>query len=80
MDNSLRIKVHQPGFRSGDDQRVFGEEKAAGAQAIAVQGDAHQVAIGEGQRRRAVPGLDAVRVVAKKSRVLADGRQEAATF
>ncbi len=78
MDDSLRIKVHQAGFRSGDHQRIFGQEEAAGAQAIAVQGHAHQVTVGKGQRRRAIPGLNAIRVVAKKSRVLlpAGGRQQ----
>jgi hypothetical protein len=47
MDNPLRIKVHQACFRSGDYQCIFGEEKAAGAQAIAVKSHPHEVAVGE---------------------------------
>ena len=77
VDDPLRIKVHQTRFRTGNDQRIFGEEEAAGTQAIAIQGHADQVAIGKGQRRRAVPGLDAIGVVAKKGRLLlAAGRRQ----
>ena len=58
---------------------IFGQEEAAGAQAIAVQGDAElQVAVGEGQGRGTVPWLDAIGMVAKESGVLspARGRQQ----
>ena len=67
MDNLLRIEVYQTGFRTGDYERVFGQKIAARAEAVTVERHTHQVAVGKRQRGGAVPGFDAVCVVAKKS-------------
>jgi hypothetical protein len=78
MNNPLRIKIHQAGFRTSHHQRVFGQEEAAGTESIAVQGHAHQVSVGKSQSRGAIPGLNAVGVVTQERRLLlaAGGRKQ----
>ena len=77
VDDSLGIKVDQAGFRSGDHQRVFGEEETAGTQAVAIQGHSDQVPVSKGQGGRAVPGFNAIGVIAeKRGFALAAGRRQ----
>ena len=42
-------------FRRRADEAVFGDEVAARAQAVAIERRAHRLAVGEDERRRAVP-------------------------
>ena len=66
MDDPFGIKVDQACFRSGDDECIFGEEETTRAQAVAVQSDSDEVSVSKGQGGRAVPGFDAIGVVAEK--------------
>ncbi len=50
-------------LRAHDHQVVGGDDVARGAQAVAVERGADLAAVGEGDRRRAVPGLHHCRVV-----------------
>ena len=58
----LRAHAEHPGLRAQDDVAVLGLHPAPGAQAVAVERGAHDAAVGEGHRRRAVPRLHEARV------------------
>jgi hypothetical protein len=55
--------LEHAGLRSHHHQPIFGDEPARGAQTIAVENGADLLAVGEGERRRAIPGLHETRVV-----------------
>ena len=57
FDDLVAGYVYYPNFAGHDDQVVFGNPVAAGAQTIAVQYCTHDGAIGEGNRGWAVPGF-----------------------
>ena len=52
-----RIDVEHADLAREHDEAVLGDEKTPGTQPVAVEGRADEVAVGEGQRRRAVPRL-----------------------
>ncbi len=62
-DDLLLRDVEHAHLRGHDDQVVVGDEVARGPQAVAVEGRADELAVGEGDRRRAVPRLHQRRVV-----------------
>ena len=57
FEDVLRRNFDDAGFRSENDEIVFGDDVAAGAQAVAIECCADDFAIGERYGRRAVPGL-----------------------
>jgi hypothetical protein len=71
VEDVVGIHVNEASFGSGDDEAAVVESEAAGAQAVAIEDGAHLVSIGECQRGRAVPRLDAVTAVLQKRRRVA---------
>ena len=58
-----RVDVEHADLAGEHDEAVVGDEVAAGAQAVAVEGRADERAVGEDERGRAVPRLHEHRVV-----------------
>ena len=67
LDVGRRL-VHHAGLRAQDDPAVLGLQPAAGAQAVAVQRRADHAAVGERDRRGAVPRLHQARVEGVEAR------------
>ena len=63
LDDPLLRHRQAAAFRAHDDQIVRGDDVARGPQPVAVERGADLPAVGEGDRRRAVPGLHHRRVV-----------------
>jgi hypothetical protein len=71
VNDALRVHIDQTGFRASDDQAIFIDGKAAGAQAVAIENGAHLAAIGKGERGGAIPRLDAIAGVLQEGRFVA---------
>ncbi len=56
-DDALLGDVEDAHLRGHDHQVIIRDEVAGGPQAIAIQGGADLAAVGEGHRRRAIPGF-----------------------
>ncbi len=59
--------LERAGLRRNGDPPVVGDDPAPGAQAVAVERRAQELAVGEGDRGRAVPRLDQARVVVEEA-------------
>src|SRR5438105_4491583 len=68
--DALRRDVEDADLGRHDDEAVLGDVVARGAQAVAVEDGADAYAVGERDRRRAVPRLHEERVVLVKRLLL----------
>ena len=66
VGHPLGLDGQNPGFRRHDHQVVLGDRVAGGAETVAVKHCPHHGAVGECDRRRAIPGLHQTGVVLVK--------------
>ena len=76
-NDRVGVDICQADFGAGDHQPGIGNDKAARAETVAIERRADKTAVREDQRRRAVPGLHDVGVIAMECGFLdADGRRQ----